>query len=80
MISGHKHVRMKPALGTRWTQGHLVVEIVNRHHPEYIAWAEYNGYRKLGDVMYIYRSGTTDIGKIGCFQSANDFLRVWSPS
>lgn len=70
---------MKPKIGTMWRQDNLVVEIVNRDHPEYIEWAEYNGYRKLGDVMYIYRSGTSDIGRIGCFQAVGDFLSVWSP-
>ena len=79
MLDGVKHVKMKPQLGTRWKQHNLVVEIVNKNHPEYLEWAAYNGNRKLGDVMYIYRSGTTDIGKIGCFQAIDDFLRVWSP-
>lgn len=62
-----------------WKQDTFVVMIVNKSHPEYINWVAKSGYHKLGDVMYIYRSGTKEIGKVGCFQSANDFLSVWSP-
>lgn len=76
---GVKHVKMKPQLGTMWKQHDLVVEIVNKNHPEYLKWAAYNGKTKLGDVMYIYRSGTKELGKVGCFQAVDDFLRVWSP-
>lgn len=77
-IVGLNHV-MKPKIGTMWKQHNLVVEIVNKNHPEYIAWARINGYRKLGDVMYIYRSGTSELGRIGCFQQTYSFLRVWTP-
>lgn len=76
---GVKHVKMKPQLGTRWKQDGLVVEIINRNHPEYLQWAACNVKTKLGDVMYIYRAGTTSIGQVGCFQTVDDFLKVWSP-
>jgi len=76
---GVKHVKMKPQLGTMWKQDDLVVEIVNTNHSEYKQWRAKSGYDKIGDVMYIYRGGTTSIGKVGCFQAVDDFLKVWSP-
>jgi hypothetical protein len=79
MYMGVKHMKMKPQLGTMWKQHDLVVEIVNRNHPEYKQWCAEHDCNKKGDVIYIYRRGTTSIGKVGCFQAVDNFLKVWSP-